>query len=109
MKELVEIASSIPLASKNNKQHVMLGLLLSCMEVVQDLSETGMMEEDDLAYAAKVAAEITSKLAYRMVGCSILNDKNVMIFEGFTSMDMVVKVLEESEIYESEVKVWLTG
>lgn len=108
MKELVDIASAVPLDSEKNKQHTMLGLLLSCMEVAQDLAETGMLENDDVVYAAKVAADIVSSLAYGLSERSVLTQTNLLTFEGFTSMDMIVAVFEEGEIYEMEERVWLT-
>lgn len=107
--ELVEIAASLPIHNEKNKQHTRLGLLLSCMEVVQDLSDTGMMQERDLVYATQVAADIASELAYGLSERSILSNKNTFVFEGFTNMDIVVKVLEEGEIHEAEERIWLTG
>lgn len=105
--ELVKMASDAPLNFVKNKQHIRLGLSLSCTELVNDCADKAMFIEEDLTYIAKLAADFTSTLAYFMSYTGIVSENQVAVLEGFTNMDVVIKVLQGEEVMEEMERLWL--
>jgi hypothetical protein len=109
MLEIVSMAMCLAVAPPAQQESVRLGIMVSSMEFVANLVINGMMDEDDLDRAVYAASDLAISLSTYINAVDVLQGHEVLEFEGFTGMDIIVKLLEKDEIHEMEERICLSG
>lgn len=109
MLEIVSMAMCLAVAPPAQQESVRLGLMVSSMEFVADLVISGMMDEEYLDQAVYAVSDLAISLSTFINEVDVLQGHEVLKFEGFTGMDIIVKLLEKDEIHEMEERICLSG
>jgi hypothetical protein len=109
MTEIVSMAMLLSVTPNEQRENARLGLMVSSMEFSADLVINGMMEEDDLDRAVYLATDLAVSLSNYINAVDVLQGHEILKFEGFTGMDMIVNLLDNDENCEMEERICLSG